>query len=96
MASVKSLKKDIQFLSEIVISDAISVGGMLEKEEDKAKATEVIVEAVAMCNELIARVNHPDGKDNPQIVKQYYKKISVELMDKSNAMFTTLNDLLGV
>lgn len=95
MASVKGLKKDIQFLAEIVISDAIGVGGMLEKQEDKEKATEVIIEAVAMCNELIARTNHPDGKDNPKIVKQYYKQISMELMDKSNAMFATLNGLLG-
>ncbi len=96
MASVKNLKKDIQYLAEVVVTDAIMVSEMIDNKEDLEKADAVILEAVEMCNLLIDRANHPDGKDNPQLVKKYYKQISLDLLSQSDKMFTTLNGLLGI
>ena len=96
MASVKNLKKDIQYLAEVVVTDAIMVSEMIDNKEDIEKADAVILEAVEMCNALLDRANHPDGKDNPQLVKKYYKQISLDLLSQSDKMFTTLNGLLGI
>lgn len=96
MASVKSLKKDIQYLTEIVITEAISIGEMLPSDEEKEKADAVVFSAVDVYNELIARVNHPDGKDNPKLVKQHYKQISEDLIKKTDELLGTLNALLDM
>lgn len=96
MASVRGLKKDIQFLTEIVITDAIYVSEMLLGKDDKQKADEVIVGAVDMYNNLIDRANHPDGKDNPKIVKKYYKELSKDLLNQTDELLTILNKLLDL
>lgn len=95
MASVKNLKKDIRYLTEVLISKAIVVAELLDDEAKKKQADEVIIEAAQMHNELIARVNHPDGKANPSIVKKYYKGINKDLVEKSKAMFLALNQLIA-
>lgn len=94
MASVRGLKKDIQFLTEIVITDAIYVSEILLGKDEKAKADEVIVSAIDMYNQLIDRTNHPDGKDNPSLVKKYYKKISEDLLNGTDELLAQLNELL--
>ena len=94
MASVKGLKKDIKFLTEVVITDAVYVGEMLLGKEDQEKADEVIIGAVAMYNDLVDRANHPDAKDNRNMVKKYYKKVSEDLMTQTDELLTTLNKLL--
>lgn len=96
MASVKGLKKDIKFLTEVVITDAIYVSEMLLGKEDQEKADEVIIEAVEMYNNLVDRTNHPDAKDNPNMVKKYYKKISVDLMNQTDELLSSLNKLLDI
>lgn len=96
MASVKGLKKDIKFLTEIVITDAIYVGEMLLDKGDQEKADEVIIGAVEMYNNLIDRANHPDGKNNPNIVKKYYKKVSEDLLNQTDELLSTLNKLLEI
>jgi len=96
MASVRGLKKDIQFLTEIVITDAIYVSEMLLEKDKQEKADEVIVGAVDMYNNLIDRTNHPDGKDNPKIVKKYYKKVSEDLLNQTDELLSTLNKLLDL
>ena len=95
MASVKNLKKDIRYVTEVLISKAIMVEELLDTPSKKQAADAVIVEAAQMHNELIARVNHPDGKDNKSLVKKYYKSISNELAEKSRVMFLSLNDLIA-
>ena len=96
MASVRGLKKDIQFLTEIVITDAIYVSEMLLEKDKQEKADEVIVGAVDMYNNLIDRTNHPDGKDNPKIVKKHYKKVSEDLLNQTDELLSTLNKLLDL
>ena len=61
MANKRSLKKDIDYLVYEVVSDCFTV--MSVKPADKGEElAEVISDAVILRNELIARVNHPDGK----------------------------------
>lgn len=94
MASKRSIKKDIQYLTEMVITDAIYVSEILMAEDEKQKTDDVILGAVEMYNALIDRVNHPDGKDNPALVKKHYKKISEDLLNKTDELLSTLNALL--
>ncbi|MDM8003423.1 MAG: hypothetical protein QUS66_11045 [Bacteroidota bacterium] len=90
MASIKSLKKDIDFLFFELLSDCFMVSSIHEGPK-KAEVQDLIEEAVGMRNEFIDRANHPDGKDNPALVKAYYASLRKELFTKVNEYFEKLS-----
>jgi predicted HAD superfamily phosphohydrolase len=92
MASVKNLKKDIDFLFFEFISDCFLFTS-IHTGEKRNEVQNLIEEAVSMRNEFIDRVNHPDGKDNPALVKAYYTNLSKELMEKVDSYFEKLSDI---
>lgn len=82
MANVKDLKKDINYLAAEILSQAYLKMALMEnvKEDDLQP---ILVGAIEMRNELIARVNHPNGKENEKITKSYFQNLRKSLMDKS-------------
>jgi hypothetical protein len=46
-----------------------------------------------MRNEFIDRANHPDGKDNPALVRAYYAGLRKELFVKVNEFFEKLSSI---
>ncbi|MGZ2369401.1 hypothetical protein ACXR6G_06415 [Ancylomarina sp. YFZ004] len=92
MASRRKLKKDIDFLTFEVISDCYNYIYLHPGNEEKV--LEVIKETVANRNNLVARTNHPDGKDNAKLVKEHYKAVFKELIDNTDASFTKLSELI--
>jgi hypothetical protein len=90
MASVRELKKDIDFLVFEVISDCF-VYSNLHPDNKSEELTTLINDAVELRNDLIARVNNPDGKDNPKIVKAYYNSVSKDLMSGVDKLFERLS-----
>jgi hypothetical protein len=90
MASVRELKKDIDFLVFEVISDCF-VYSNRHPDNRSEELTALISEAVELRNDLIARVNNPDGKDNPKIVKAYYKSVAKDLMLGVDKLFEKLS-----
>ena len=82
MANIRELKKDINYLASEIITQGYMKLALIEniKEEE---LTPILVEAIEMRNEFIARVNHPDGKDNKKIVKKFYQKLREDVMNKS-------------
>jgi hypothetical protein len=92
MASVRELKKDIDYLVYEVISDC-SVFSDLHPDIKSDEVSAIISDAVDFRNDLIARINNPDGKDNPKIVKTYYKTIEKDLMKGVDKLFSRLSQL---
>jgi hypothetical protein len=78
MASIRQLKKDIDNqLFEVIADCFLYIGVHPEKKSDEVSA--IIEDAVSLRNDLISRVNNPDGKDNPQLVKKYFQQVSNDL-----------------
>jgi hypothetical protein len=92
MASVRELKKDIDYLVFEVISDCF-VYSSIHPDNKSDELTTLISDAVEFRNDLIARVNNPDGKDNPKIIKAYYKTLEKDLMTGVDKLFTRLSSL---
>jgi hypothetical protein len=92
MASVRNLKKDIDYLVFEVISDCFVYSG-LHADEKTDESLAIIADAINFRNDLIARVNNPDGKDNPKILKAYYKSLEKDLMVGVDKLFTRLSSL---
>lgn len=92
MASVRNLKKDIDYLVFEVISDCFTVMSVqpLDKSDELA---EVVADAVKMRNELFSRIKHPGGNKNPELTKAYYKKIKLDLLEGIDALFERLSKI---
>ncbi len=93
MATIRDTKKDIRYLTENLLMDALEVSEITE-EKNKQKVLDIITEIATMHNELIGRANHPDGKDNPKIIRAHFNKIIVDLLDKSDKIYDKLNTLI--
>ena len=92
MASIRELKKDIDYLVFEVVSDCL-VFSNLHPENESDELSALISDAVEFRNDLIARVNNPDGKDNPKIVKSYYKTVEKDLITGVDKLFERLSNL---
>ncbi len=93
MAKIKDLKKDIRFVTEQLLIDALEVSEVIESKQ-KQEILDIIVEIAALHNDLISRANHPDGKDNSKIIKKYYNDIITDLLGKSDKIYDKLNQLI--
>lgn len=92
MASVRELKKDINFLASELVTEAY-VKQLLKEDVDNDKIAQVMVSAIEFRNELVKRANHPDGKDNRKLVKAYYQKLRKEMMEKFMEISKSTNEL---
>lgn len=92
MASRRDLKKDIDYLLFEVIADCFLYADS-HPDNKTEEITNLITEVVQFRNDLIARVNNPDGKDNPKIVKAFYQSISKDLLEGADKYFEKLSSI---
>ena len=92
MASLRNLKKDIDYLVFEVLSDCF-IFSSIHPDNKTDELSVIISDAVTFRNDLIARVNNPDGKDNPKILKSYYKTVEKDLVTGVDKLFDRLSSL---
>ena len=84
MASIKNLKKHINYTLSDVIDECLS------KLSDDTKKSEIIIdEAIAVFDNLIAKVN----AKNIENKKQYFKSMNDELTTKAQGLIEKINTL---
>lgn len=88
MASVKNLKKDINYTLGDIIEECY-VAEMLTPKENTSKTEAIIDEAIETFDNLIAKIN----AKNVENKKAHYKAIAAELETKANALVEKLNKL---
>lgn len=89
MASRRKLKTTIKFVSSELITD-IYFRCLMSKEIDEQKVNGLVENIMILNREFILRVNRPDGKDNPKLVKAYFKKL---FADWQGAMEKTIKEI---
>jgi hypothetical protein len=91
MASKRNLKKDIDMLMSMVLNDCFYILEYNNKVDAPAvmKIAENIIEKH---REFRTRVNHPDGKDNPKLVKKYYNDLAAEVLTAADEAFAALSE----
>lgn len=93
MASVRRLKKDIQFLSAQVIGDCIDfINSFDDRKEEKVLV--IIQDAVSLHNNMIDRACHPDGKDNPKLVREFYRQLKKDFIQGLDECYKKLEELI--
>lgn len=94
MASVRKLKKDIDYLIFEVISDCFTFGTL--HPEDKAdEVSSIISDAVNLRNDLIMRVNNPESTDNSKVLRSHFQQITKDLFIGVDQLCSRLSLLPG-
>jgi len=89
MASVKNLKKDINYVLSDIIEECY-VWQMLQDDPKKAdKAEKIIDEAIAIFDELIVKVNDKNVENK----KAHYKAVKSELQTKGESLLAKIEKL---
>ena len=90
MASVRNLKKDIDLVMSLALSDCFYVLEYNSK-VDEVAVYKIAGEIVQGHRELRLRAIHPDGKDNPKLVKQYYKALVKDMLIAADSALEKLS-----
>jgi len=90
MASVKELKKDIDMLMTLVLTDCFSVLEYNQK-VDGETVKKIAADVIRKHRELRLRIKHPDGKDNPKLVRKYYSSLVNEALKEADAALEKLS-----
>lgn len=92
MAKRRKLKKDIGYVAGDLFAEALFcklyIPGV-----DKEKAEMVMSRILDMQDDFVRRANHPDGKDNQKIVKDYYRKFWADLQTEVDAIANEIGEL---
>jgi hypothetical protein len=87
MASRKNLKKDLNYLTNELLTECFTYQ-FFHVDMDPKKASEIAAFILNNRNDLANRIKNVENKDNPKLVKEHFKKIrsdfekSVEALDK--------------
>lgn len=88
MASVRDLKKDLNFVLGDII-EAVYAWELTNPTKDNKAAEKIIDDAINVFDELTAKVNQKDVENK----RAHFKGISAELEEKGNALLDRLEKL---
>ena len=78
MASKKKLKKGINNLTYELISECLTFKHF-HPEVESEKVDAVMYKIIATRNDLVERINNPNGKDNVKINRKHYNSIQQDM-----------------
>lgn len=90
MASIKRLKKDIDYLTFAIIADCFNYNSY---NPGNADVMEIVQETISLRNDLRFKVSHPDVKEAGEL-KGYYKGIFNEVLTKADNSFARLSEVI--
>ncbi|MBF1046905.1 hypothetical protein [Porphyromonas sp. oral taxon 275] len=100
MASKRQLKKEIilevtQLFDEAIILRSLATGQSMELELE-----ELMDDIMVLTDDSLRRVAHPDGKDNPRLIRAYYRglrqHIAQHVADFSDRLDLFVEGIYGI
>lgn len=91
MASLRILKKDIDYLIGQVLEDSYFT--VYFHPDKKDRAFEIMQEAANLRNELFDRANSPVEKHNKSLVKKHYAQIRRDMFTGVDSLFEKLSSI---
>lgn len=88
MASVRELKKDINYVLGDII-EAAYIWELSNPGDDTKKSEAIVEEAITTFDDLIIKVNEKDVENR----KKHFKQINTELEERGNQLIDKLNNL---
>lgn len=93
MASLRKIKKDIDYLVNEVVFDCYLA--LYFHEEKKDEIVNVMQDAVDLRNELFEMVNNPAEKHNRSLVRKHYAFVKNQMFDRIDGLFEKLSKVVN-
>lgn len=92
MASRRKLKKAIQFAAGELMEEVLFKTLMAKK--DVTEQVDKMLEEIALLStEFTKRAGKPDAKENPALVRNYYKKLFEDWSAKINSLVKAIENI---
>lgn len=85
MAKRRDLKKDINYIAGELFSE-VMMFSLYIPGTDKEKADVLMSRILSMQDEFLSRAQRPDGNGNKTLVKEYFRKLRVDLQTEIDAI----------
>lgn len=92
MASIKRLKKDIDYLTFSVIADCFNYSIVTGKNNEQV--SEIVRDIIATRNDLFDRVHGAKRLEDKKEIRNYFKAIFKDLLISADAAFTKLSEVV--
>lgn len=93
MASRRKLKKEVINIAVALFEDAYLLRSV-STEEYADKLEELMDDIIVFTDDTLRRAHRPDGKDNSQLVKNYYKSLRQHISTKEDEFNDRLTALI--
>ncbi len=93
MASKRNLKRDVVKLAIELYDEALLLH-VLSTAEVRVKLAELMDDIAVFTDDTLRRVQNPDGKDNPKLIKAYYRKLREDIAQKEDEFNDRLTSFL--
>lgn len=88
--NLRVFKKDVDFLTEDFLSDALISLGFAKDEAKRESILNVINEAIDLRDETYSKINHPE-KGN---IKAYYRSVTEDFLKSLDALCEKLGETI--
>ncbi|MDO9512144.1 MAG: hypothetical protein Q7J34_10320 [Bacteroidales bacterium] len=94
MPSVRTTKKNIEYVLSEVVSDCLNYLHLHKGVKDE-EVIAIIEEMIDLKEDLYSRCKHIDGKDNSVLVKIHFRKVYEDLLNGADAAFEKLSVIVS-
>ena len=92
MAKRRILKKEISRVAGELFTETL-ICKLYVPQVDAEKAETLMARILDMQDQFIERTGHPDGSENPALVKRYFRKLRADLQAEVNAIAAEIGQL---
>ncbi|MGQ1891849.1 hypothetical protein ACT29H_15520 [Thermophagus sp. OGC60D27] len=92
MASIRDLKKDINYLAGEIVTEAY-VRKMLFSNVDDETFRKVVTDTLMFRSAILKKINHPVEKRDPKKVKKYFQEVRKEMYQKFSELVEIVSEL---
>lgn len=92
MASIRQLKKDVDYLSFAVIDDCLTYRSVSDKHDNEV--IEIIQSTIQYRNEMRTRINTRQKFEDKKAKRAYFKGLAIDLLKNVDGQFTRLSELV--
>lgn len=93
MASKRTLKKAFVALVCEIYDEAYLLK-LVSTEEKAPQIEDLLDDLLVFTDDTIRRIQNPDGKDNPKLIKAYYSKLRQHISQREDEFNARLSSLI--
>lgn len=94
MASIKYLKKDVNYIMGEMISDSLACIPLMHDESKKKELIEVINKVVEARNGMFSKINNPPVFTKRPERREYFRGIYNDMHDVGESIYEKLNSFI--